>query len=1187
MPAEPVSSGPVSLGPISSGAASPGAVLATPVPATAGVTAAAGRSGLRHLAAEVAAVRAIEESLGLREASLSAPQRAHPVVLAALALASGRRPLVVCTATEALAEQLLADLRSWLGAAATAALPAWETLPFEQVSPAVAAMGTRLETIWRMRRAETTPTVVVASVRALMQRVAPGAEELEPVRLRRGERCDRDGLIRSLADIGYRRGVQVEQRGEMAVRGSIVDVFGATDAQPVRIDLWGDEIDRLCRFSVSDQRAGEPLDSVRVFGCREFRPTAAVRRRATELASGAPWGRRQWELLAEGTYFDGMEAWMGWFCPGHRSFADLIPPGGLVVLADRDRMWTRARELLDEEAELARHLAAAWGVAPTETLPSAHVAAGDLLAGCEAPVWGLNTVPTGPDEPIVEAVGWESPLGTGQGPIRQAARLLSEEYRVVVAADGEGSAEQLRRRLGDHGIATGAPTAAAPAACSVIVSPLRAGCILPEVRLAVLAESDLTGRRRVHRRQRPRVAQAAGRGGVEDLRVGGFVVHRTHGVACYRGMVTRAMDGVERDYLLLEYRGDSKLYVPTDQLEVVRQYTGGETPTLSRMGGADWQRTKSKVRSAVAEVAGELVELYRRRHATAGHTFDPDGPWQSQMEAAFAYPETPDQLDAVARIKQDMESPVPMDRLVCGDVGFGKTEVAVRAAFKAVTGGRQVAVLVPTTLLAHQHHQTFSDRYAGFDVRVEMLSRFLSPAAARAVLEGLRSGDVDVVVGTHRLLSADVAFARLGLLIVDEEQRFGVTHKEAIKQLRSDVDVLTLTATPIPRTLEMSLTGIRDMTVLQTPPADRKPIGTYVGPYDERAVVEAIRREQLRDGQAFFVHNRVADIDEVAARLRLLVPGVRVAVAHGQMDEAALEQVVLDFWDRRYDVLVCTTIIESGIDMPTVNTLIVDRADLLGLAQLHQIRGRVGRSRMRAYAYLFTPPERSLSEEAYERLKVVAESTELGSGIRIAMRDLEIRGAGNLLGMGQSGHIAAVGYDLYCEMVSEAVAELAGEAPEPAVELNLDVPVDAHLPADYLPSDSLRFAAYRRLAEATTLDAVADVAAEWLDRFGPLPAPAVALVAVARLRVLCCGAGVTDVSVRSVPGGGAEAILRPLQLRESRRVRLGRLWPAAVYEPASGRLRLPLPKRSAAVRTITEALERLADAPSRATAGAA
>src|SRR5204863_6352345 len=483
--------------------------------------------------------------------------------------------------------------------------------------------------------------------------------------------------------------------------------------------------------------------------------------------------------------------------------------------------------------------------------------------------------------------------------------------------------------------------------------------------------------------------------------------------------------------------------------------------------------------------------------------FPADTPWQRELEESFPYVETPDQAKAIDDVKHDMEEPAPMDRLVCGDVGFGKTEVAIRGVFKAVQDGKQAAVLVPTTLLAQQHFTTFSERYAGYPVRVEVLSRFLTPSQAKKVTDGLTDGSVDVVIGTHRLLSNDIKFKDLGLLVVDEEQRFGVTHKEQMKKLRTNVDVLTLTATPIPRTLEMSLTGIRDLTLLNTPPADRQPILTYVGEYDERAVAESIRRELLREGQVFFVHNRVMDIENVARRIRELVPEARVAVAHGQMDEGTLERVVIDFWEGQFDVLVCTTIIESGIDMPTVNTLVVDRADLLGLGQLHQLRGRVGRAGQRAYAYLFFPHDRVLTEEAYERLRTIGEHTELGSGFKIAMRDLEIRGAGNLLGENQSGHIAAVGYDLYVQMVSEAVAELKGETPPPKGDIKIDVPVEAHLPPGYVAKEELRLEAYRRLAAVTTKEEVDDIQAEWLDRYGPVPPSAEALLAVARLRAAC------------------------------------------------------------------------------------
>jgi transcription-repair coupling factor (superfamily II helicase) len=673
----------------------------------------------------------------------------------------------------------------------------------------------------------------------------------------------------------------------------------------------------------------------------------------------------------------------------------------------------------------------------------------------------------------------------------------------------------------------------------------------------------------------------------DDLSPGSYVVHRQHGVARYGGMVTRTMGGATRDYLLLEYRGDDKLYLPTDQIEQLTPYAGGESPTVSRLGGSEWQRARSKARAAVHEIAEELVALYRRRLQVTGHAFGPDTPWQAELESSFPFVETSDQLRAIEEVKADMELPQPMDRLVCGDVGFGKTEVAIRAVFKAVQDGFQAAVLVPTTLLASQHFQTFADRYAPFPVKVEMLSRFLTPAQTRSVLSRLADGSVDVVVGTHRMLGGDVRFKKLGLLVVDEEQRFGVGHKESIKALADGVDVLTLTASPIPRTLEMALTGIRDLSMVNTPPAARRPILTHVGEFEEGAASEAIRRELLREGQVFYVHNRVNDIDATAERVRKMAPEARVAVAHGQMDEGTLEKVVLDFWEGGYDVLVCTTIIESGIDMPTVNTLVVDRADLLGLGQLHQLRGRVGRAGQRAYAYLFHPIDRVLSEQAYERLRTIGDHNELGSGFKIALRDLQIRGAGNLLGRDQSGHIAAIGYDLYVQMVSEAVSELKGEPRPRPVELSLDLPDAAHLPASYVAAEDVRLEAYRRLASVQTKAEVSDVRAEWEDRFGPLPAPARALLDVARLRVECVRLGITDVAValprpgmgsgvraagggaagggavrgRAGGGGGgprATVKMSPISLPASAEVRLRRLAPGATYQPDLHRLLLPM-----------------------------
>jgi transcription-repair coupling factor (superfamily II helicase) len=1141
---------------------------------------------LRSLPALLRDEPALLEVLGATTAALAVPEAARAIFVAGLAELSSRHPLVVATPTSTEAERLAHDLRVFCGDDGVDVFPAWETLPFERVSPAVETMGRRLRTIWHLTHRgdgagmDRAPNVVVAPIRALVQRLGPHLDETEPVVVQAGGRLDQQELVERLVGVGYRREYQVEHRGELAVRGSIVDVFPSTADAPVRIDLWGDEVDRLSEFSVADQRSTDDLAEVELFASRELLPTDDVRGRAAALVGSEPWGREQWERLAEGQTFDGMESWLPWLTTGEHLLADLLPADGLVLLVEPARMRDRAADLLSEEADLAATLARTWEAGERE-FPRLHLPFDRLLAHTAAPVWALTPVPEGPSAPQVVASGWDPVIGDGAALAKQIAGLLADDYRLVVAADGDGSADRVIEALADHGVllaraAPGGEVLPAPRQGLVTVAALDRGFVLPGARLAVLTERDITGRRRAHRPARPRPRDA--RGFFDDLAEGDYVVHHHHGVARYGGMVRRAIAGHERDYLVLEYRGGDRLYVPSDQIDAVRHYTGGESPSLSRLNGSDWQKTKARVRSAVAEIAQELVVLYQKRITSPGTAFGPDTPWQAELEAAFPFRETPDQFTAIEAVKQDMEAPTPMDRLVCGDVGFGKTEVAIRAGFKAIQDGMQVAVLVPTTLLAQQHGQTFGDRLAPYPVRVEVLSRFLTPGQQKGVVEGLATGTVDLVIGTHRLLSGDVRFANLGLLIVDEEQRFGVSHKEAIKEFRADVDVLTLSATPIPRTLEMSLTGIRDLSIINTPPADRQPILTYVGDYDERAVAEAVRRELLREGQVFFVHNRVEDIDHVAAGIRELVPEARVAIAHGQMDEGSLERVVIDFWEGGYDVLVCTTIIESGIDMPTVNTLVVDRADLLGLGQLHQIRGRVGRAGQRAYAYLFTPPDRSLSEEAYERLRTIGESTELGSGFKIAMRDLEIRGAGNLLGTGQSGHIAAVGYDLYCQMVTEAVSELKGEEPHEPAEVKLDLPVDAHLPADYVVKEELRLEAYRRLASVDRPDVVADIRAEWEDRYGPVPPAAEALLDVARLRAVCQRVGVTDVVIarnQAFSGPAHVAKLSPLELAESRQVRLQRLRPTAVYKEDVGELQVPIAKPAEAAGDLVALLDEL------------
>ena len=1126
----------------------------------------------------------LTRALGDPTARLAVVEAARPISIAALATLSSRRPLVVSCPTGTMAGQLADDLAQFLPPGEVVHFPGWETLPFERVSPSVETMGQRLDVLWRLRDPERCPAIIVAGVRALLQKLGPGATTTEPIIVRPGaqggEPVDPDALGHRLVEFGYRREELVEHRGEFARRGAIVDVFPSTADAPIRIDLWGDEVDRLTRFGVNDQRSTDDLDEVMIFPARELMPADDVRDRAAKLVASEPWGREQWERLTEGVHFDGMESWLPWLVDDDVLLTDVLPDAAKVVLVEPRRMRDRALDLIAEEDDLARTLASTWARDPEKSFPRLH-ADPDTLLDTAGSFWSIDSTPEAPDTPLVEASGWGPVAGDGSGLTDRLTELISRGYTVVVAADGTGSAQRVHDLLLNNGldfaVSTSGGTDIKPGSGRVVVAPLHRGCTLPNAKVAIVAESDLTGRRRAHRTIRKQKRESAST--FEDLKAGNFVVHHQHGVGKYEGMVKRAIGGVERDYLLISYKGGDKLYVPSDQIDTLRQYVGGEAPKLHRLGGSDFAKAKSRVRSAVREIAQELVVLYQKRVHAEGHSFPQDTPWQAEMEETFPYVETPDQRTAIEDIKRDMELAHPMDRLLCGDVGFGKTEVAIRAAFKAIQDGKQVAVLAPTTLLATQHGNTFADRFAGFPIRVETLSRFLTTSQAKKVIEGVKTGEVDCVIGTHRLLANDVKFKDLGLLIVDEEQRFGVQHKETMKKMKTNVDVLTLSATPIPRTLEMSLVGIRDLSLLQTPPADRMPILTYVGEYDERVAIEAIRRELLREGQVFWVHNRVQSIETAASRLRQLVPEARIAVAHGQMDEATLETVVQDFWDGNYDVLVCTTIIESGIDMPTVNTLVVERSDLLGLGQMHQLRGRVGRSGSRAYAYLFHPRDRILSEEAYERLRTIGESTELGSGFKIAMRDLEIRGAGNLLGESQSGHIAAVGYDLYCQMVTEAVSEMKGEPqPDAPTEIKLDVPTDSFLPTDYVAKEELRLEAYRRLAGVTSETEVDDIRTEWEDRYGPLPAPAAALLEVGYLRAECHRLGINDIQISSSASTGGSAKLAPLELKLSETMRLRRLSKGAKYKEDLGQLVVPLPRGTDASTFLAKFLRELVSA---------
>lgn len=1057
---------------------------------------------------------------------LVVPPPLRAIVLAGM-LRAADGPILAIVAGEREAEELTEDVALFDRRVVQA--PAWETLPFEHVSPNVSTMARRAEA--RHRLAGDDPVVVIASARAAAQRLSPS--DTEPIHVARGAAVDFDHLVAALAAVGYQRTDRVETRGEFAVRGGIIDVFAAHGDEPVRIDFWGDEVEDLRIFSVASQRSADTVAAIDIYPAKELRVDDALAARAAELVHAAPWAADTWEQIAERISFGGIESWLPWLCDPRTLFDEAAAGSARLVVFDTGRVLARIGDLVKEETDLAAALAPTWGddAPPAGAHPPLFIEP-DLgtLAHLDAP-----PVPVGPSDDTLEVRGFDAVAGDAASVAAAINRWTSRGVDVIVAMDGIPAAQRVGRLLAEAGADLPVVDHATSVEPQILPHGIHRGFVFPALGLAVVGEREVAGRRRSHRRVGRRRRTEIG--GYRDLQAGDYVVHHHHGIGRFLGLVHREMAGVSREYLLVEYGGGDKLYVPTDQLAAVQRYTGGESPRLSRMGGADWAQTRSKVRKAAAVVAEEVVALHRVRAAAPGHAYGPDSPWQAEFEATFPYEETPDQLTAIAEVKRDMESPRPMDRLVFGDVGFGKTEVAIRAVFKAVQEGKQAAVLVPTTLLAQQHHATFQERFAAYPIRVEVLSRFLTAAEQRRVVAGLADGTVDVVIGTHRLLSKDVTFHDLGLLVVDEEQRFGVAAKDRLKELRASVDVLTLTATPIPRTLEMALTGIREVSQIRTPPEDRHPILTYVGPYDERAVSAAIRREMLREGQVFYVHNRIQSIDHAVARLRGLVPDARYAVAHGRMSEAQLEQVMYDFWAGEYDVLVATTIIESGLDLPQVNTLIVERADRLGLGQLYQLRGRVGRGGQRAYAYLFHPPSERLGEDAYRRLEAIGEFSDLGSGFELARRDLEIRGAGSILSETQSGHIAAVGFDLYTRLVADAVSELQGHEPAPEIaEVRIDLPVDARLPEEYVGGADARLEAYRRLAAATTDDQVRDVVDEWRDRYGELPPEAEALAEVARLRVEALRLQITEiVAVRD------EVRIRPVTLRASQEVRLDRL----------------------------------------------
>ncbi|MEY4020195.1 MAG: hypothetical protein RL484_347, partial [Actinomycetota bacterium] len=1063
----------------------------------------------------------------LESSKIIAPASSYPFLIA---LKAQEKPLLVITSSSRGAEDVSEYLKSLHSHVYE--FPAWETLPHERLSPRSDTVARRLSTLYSLNEKQSNP-VVVAPVRAVIHRFIASLAKKELWTLEIGQEIGLTELINHLTELSFTRTDLVEKRGEFAVRGGIVDVFLPLAMHPVRIDFFGDEIEELQYFEVADQRTSEPVvGKLAILPCRELLLTDAIRERAEKLKSQYPSALEILDKIAQGMIVEGMESLIPLLTDDFETILDRMPQGTEVIFIDDERIRSRTADLIETNQEF---LEASWsnaaigGAAPLPVEQVTYLdwkALQDEIARLSLSVRAFNAFGSDLDEDAhfldISAI---DPMRANVEALCELLRTgLEAHHSVVFSTTGHGMAERYAGifRDADLPVQMVETLAAQPTKGSIHVtqSSLGYGFKSDHAQILFVTERDLSGSKTSTKdgaRMPSKRKQAID---PLELRTGDFVVHEQHGIGRYVELIQRTVGGVTREYLVIEYapakRGQpsDRIFVPTDTLEQVSKYVGGETPTVHRIGSGEWQKAKGRARKAVRQIAGELIRLYAARTSAPGYAFSPDTPWQRELEDAFSYIETPDQLSTIEDVKRDMERPYPMDRIICGDVGYGKTEIAIRAAFKAVQDGKQVAVLVPTTLLVQQHSKTFAERYAGFPIKVAGLSRFNTAKESKEILAELASGVVDVVVGTHRILSQDVQFKDLGLVIVDEEQRFGVEQKESLKKMRTTVDVLAMSATPIPRTLEMAVTGIREMSTITTPPEERHPILTYVGPAEDAQIKAAIHRELLRDGQIFYIHNRVESIDRAASKLQELVPEARIRIAHGQMSEGQLEDVILAFWNRDFDVLVCTTIVESGLDIANANTLIVERSENFGLSQLHQLRGRVGRGRERAYAYFLYPQDQPISEVALDRLKTIATNTDLGSGMRVALKDLEIRGAGNLLGGEQSGHIADVGFDLYMRMVGEAVNDYKTgfiETEEKNLECKVELPINAHLAEEYVPGERLRLDLYRRLADVRTIADVESIREELVDRFGELPAEAQSLLQVAQLRAFAKALGVREV----------------------------------------------------------------------------
>lgn len=1084
--------------------------------------------------------RGLQKKLGLQSVfGLTSSQISY--LTAALTGTWGDSILFLAASTQS-AKKKAVDLKTLMPGREVTLFPDVDPVPFGAIAQSREVMTQRLRAIEKIMN--TQGVVVVAPIGAILKKLVPPAVFIENrFNLEVGLRIDLQDISLRLVNQGYERVEMVEGPGHFSIRGGIIDIFSPVYELPVRIELFDDEVDSIRAFDPTTQRSLDKLKDFSVFPAREIvfprdRVEAAIPQIKSEfitekallLKAGKQEAYKRLservgefiEQLEEGAISDTLDNFFAFCYPDGATLFEYLHPNTLIFLEEPARQKDYVVNRLHDETETHVNLLEQGLALPSQIKNYVEYEELNKKYNKFTKV-GFSLLPKQFDVKAKNVANFTVKTmhlfkGKTELLIEEVKTLRESGYCVVLFASTSTRISKIKDLLTENNIfpvqTKGLPENVEPGKIIITEGLLEAGFELNALKMAVITDWEIYGQPKKPRTVRSQENKGAKIRHFSDLRPGDFIVHANHGIGKYIGIKQLEVGGVRKDYLLVQYAGEDKLYVPTDQISMVQKYLGAEgtVPKLYKLGGTEWHRVKQKVKESVKDMANDLIALYAARQKVPGIKFSADTVWQKEFEEAFPYEETPDQLHAIEEIKEDMESPRPMDRLLCGDVGYGKTEVALRAAFKAVMDNKQIAVLVPTTILAQQHFNTFKERFAGYPVEIDMLSRFKSPKEQREILRKVANGGIDVIIGTHRLVQEDTKFKDLGLVIIDEEQRFGVVHKEKLKRFKQNVDVLTLSATPIPRTLNMAMIGARDMSILEAPPEDRFPVQTYVLEFNLEIVADAIRREIDRGGQVYYVHNRVNDIDKTARLLQSAVPEAKFAVAHGQMKEEQLERHMVDFIEGAYDVLVCTTIIETGLDIPNVNTLIVDEAEKMGLSQLHQLRGRVGRSHRLAYAYFTYMKDKSLTEVAEKRLQAIREFTEFGAGFKIAMRDLEIRGAGNILGPEQHGHLLAVGYDMYCKLLDEAVQEIQGNPVETFPEPTLDLNVDAFIGDAYISDAGTKIEVYKKIMHVQTRADSEDIEEELVDRFGDIPESVYNLIAIARIKYIAAVVGVQSIN---------------------------------------------------------------------------